>query len=165
MTAAFVLVAIFSAAVGVVIKTYLQMVFFDLEWRKFEMRPHITLITLGVKDLDRSIEFYEKGLGLPKKESPEGIAFFETTGTMLALYPRDKLAEDITVPSDGSGFQGFTLAHNVESPELVDATLREAVAAGAKLVKPGQKVFWGGYSGYFSDPDGFYWEIAWNPYM
>jgi uncharacterized protein len=132
------------------------------------MKPHITLISLGVQDLHRSIEFYEKGLGLPRKKGTEdldGIAFFETTGTMLSLYPREKLAEDITIPAAGSGFQGFTLAHNVESPEAVDATLAEAVAAGATLIKPGQKVFWGGYSGYFADPDGFYWEVAWNPYL
>ncbi|MBW2387942.1 MAG: VOC family protein, partial [Deltaproteobacteria bacterium] len=78
------------------------------------MKPHITIITLGVDDLDRSIAFYQKGLGLPRKEGPEDIAFFETEGTMLALYSRDKLAEDITVPAEGSGFRGFTLAHNVE---------------------------------------------------
>ena len=129
------------------------------------MKPHITLITLGVLDLDRATEFYEKGLGLPRKDGPEGIAFFETTGTMLSLYPRDKLAEDITVPADGSGFQGFALAHNVASPEDVDRTLEEAVVAGAELVKAGQKVFWGGYSGYFKDPDGFYWEVAHNPFL
>ena len=129
------------------------------------MKPHITLITLGVLDLDRAIEFYEKGLGLPRKDGPEGIAFFETTGTMLSLYPRAQLAEDITVPPEGSGFQGFALAHNVASPEDVDRTLEEAVTAGAELVKAGQKVFWGGYSGYFKDPDGFYWEVAHNPFL
>ncbi len=129
------------------------------------MEPHITFVGLGVGDLERSIEFYENGLGLPRKEGPEGIAFFEMGGTMLSLYPRDKLAEDITVAPEGSGFPGFTLAHNVGSPELVDATLQEAVSAGAKLIKPGQKVFWGGYSGYFADPDGFYWEVAWNPFL
>ncbi|MCZ6659453.1 MAG: VOC family protein [Gammaproteobacteria bacterium] len=127
------------------------------------MQPHITFITLGVADLDRSIDFYETGLGLPKQAGPEGIAFFATAGTLLSLYPRDKLAEDIGIDSDGKGFQGITLAHNVASPEDVDATLAEAVAAGATLVKPGQKVFWGGYSGYFADPDGYYWEVAWNP--
>jgi catechol 2,3-dioxygenase-like lactoylglutathione lyase family enzyme len=129
------------------------------------VKPHITLITLGVSDLDRSIAFYETGLGLPRKEGPEGIAFFETEGTMLSLYSRDKLAEDVAVPAEGSGFRGFTLAHNVESPEAVDATLAEAVAAGAELIKPGQEVFWGGYSGYFKDPDGFYWEVAHNPFL
>ncbi|MBY4677469.1 VOC family protein [Marinobacterium arenosum] len=129
------------------------------------MKPHITLITLGVADLDRAIEFYAKGLGLPLKDSPAGVAFFATGSTMLALYPRDKLAEDITIDDDGRGFAGIALAHNVESPEAVDATLAEAVAAGADLVKPGQKVFWGGYSGYFRDPDGFYWEVALNPFL
>jgi len=122
-------------------------------------------IGLGVHDLDRSVEFYEVGLGLPRKPGPDGIAFFDMGGTMLSLYPRDKLAEDITVAPEGSGFPGFTIAHNVASPEAVDATLAEAVAAGATLVKPGQKVFWGGYSGYFTDPDGFYWEVAWNPFL
>ena len=127
------------------------------------MEPRISILTLGVADLERSIRFYRDGLKLPMREGPEGIAFFETRGTWLALYPREALAEDATVPAHGSGFRGFTLAHNVRSPEDVDGTLREAVAAGATLVKPGQKVFWGGYSGYFSDPDGFLWEVAWNP--
>ena len=130
------------------------------------MKPHVTLITLGVADLDASIRFYRDGLGLPLNDGPDGIAFFATGSTMLSLYPRDKLAEDITLTNaEGSGFAGFALAHNVESPEAVDATLAEAVAAGATLVKPGQKVFWGGYSGYFADPDGFYWEVAHNPFM
>jgi len=82
------------------------------------MKPHVTLITLGVKDLKRSIEFYERGLGLPKKKGPDGIAFFETSGTMLSLYPREKLAEDITISAEGSGFPGFTLAHNLEALNL-----------------------------------------------
>ncbi len=127
------------------------------------MKPHITLVTLGVEDLDRAVAFYEIGLGLPRRAGPQGIAFFETGATLLALYPREQLAEDVTVSPEGSGFRGFTLAHNVDSPEAVERTLDEAVAAGATLVKPGQKVFWGGYSGYFADPDGFYWEVAWNP--
>jgi catechol 2,3-dioxygenase-like lactoylglutathione lyase family enzyme len=129
------------------------------------MKPHITIITLGVADLQRAINFYEKGLRLPRKNESESIAFFDMSGTMLALYPRDELAEDITISPEGTGFQGFTLAHNVASPEEVDMTLAEAVAAGAELVKPGQEAFWGGYSGYFKDPDGFYWEVAHNPFM
>ena len=129
------------------------------------MKPHITIITLGVKDLQRAIDFYETGLGLPRKDESESIAFFEMTGTILALYPREELADDITISSEGIGFQGFTLAHNVASPEEVDSTLTEAVAAGAELVKPGQEASWGGYSGYFKDPDGFYWEVAHNPFM
>jgi uncharacterized protein len=129
------------------------------------MDPRISIVTLGVGDLDRSVRFYRDGLKLPKREGPEGIAFFELRGTWLALYPREALAEDATVAAHGSGFAGFTLAHNVRSPEEVDATLRQAALAGAKLLKPGQKVFWGGYSGYFADPDGFLWEVAWNPHF
>ena len=129
------------------------------------MEARITLITLGVGDLERSVAFYRDGLGWSRREGSEEIAFFEMPGTWLSLYPRDKLAEDATVPAAGSGFAGITLAHNVGSPEAVDRTLEEAVAAGATLVKPGQEVFWGGYSGYFSDPDGFLWEVAWNPHF
>ncbi len=129
------------------------------------MEPRISLITLGVSDLQRSIKFYRDGLNLPMRDGPESIAFFETSGPWLSLYSRDALAEDATVSADGSGFRGFTLAHNVDSPERVEHVLKEAVAAGAKLVKPGQKVFWGGYSGYFEDPDGFLWEVAWNPHF
>jgi len=129
------------------------------------MDARITLITLGVADLGRSISFYRDGLGLPMMDGAEGVAFFETRGTRLSLYPREKLAEDAQVPAEGSGFRGFALAHNVGSPEEVDATLQQAVDAGATLKKLGQKVFWGGYSGYFSDPDGFLWEVAWNPHM
>lgn len=129
------------------------------------MEPRISLITLGVSDLERSIAFYRDGLGLAQREGPEGIAFFETRGTWLSLYPRGSLAEDATVSDEGSGFRGFTLAHNVGSPAEVDALLGQAVDAGAALIKPGQEVFWGGYSGYFADPDGFLWEVAWNPHF
>ena len=129
------------------------------------MEPRVTLITLGVSDLERSTRFYRDGLKLPKRDGPDGVAFFETRGTWLSLYPRHALAEDIGIPPDGTGFAGFTLAHNVRSPEDVDRTLQEAVDAGARLVKPGQKVFWGGYSGYFADPDGYMWEVAWNPHF
>ena len=128
------------------------------------MDARISIITLGVADLERATAFYRDGLGLPQRPGPDSISFFELRGTWLSLYPRDELAEDVTVPAEGSGFPGFTLAHNVASPDAVDATLEEAVAAGATLVKPGQKVFWGGYSGYFRDPDGFYWEVAFNPH-
>ena len=127
------------------------------------MDARISIITLGVADLERSTRFYRDGLGLPQQAGPDGIAFFETRGTMLSLYPREALAEDALVPHEGSGFRGFALAHNVGSPEEVDQTLQQAVDAGAILKKPGQKVFWGGYSGYFADPDGFLWEVAWNP--
>jgi catechol 2,3-dioxygenase-like lactoylglutathione lyase family enzyme len=129
------------------------------------MEPRISLITLGVSDLERSIRFYRDGLGLPQRKGPDEIAFFETGGTWLSLYSREALAEDATVSADGSGFPGFALAHNVASPEEVDRLLQVAVDAGAILLKPGQKVSWGGYSGYFTDPDGFLWEVAWNPHF
>lgn len=134
------------------------------------MKPRISLITLGVADLPRSRAFYERlGFGV-RPESNEHIVFMDTVnGLVLALFPREELAEDANVSADtdrsGAGFPGFTLAHNVGSPEEVDVVLAEAVAAGAKLRKPGQKAFWGGYSGYFADPDGFLWEVAYNPFM
>jgi catechol 2,3-dioxygenase-like lactoylglutathione lyase family enzyme len=129
------------------------------------VEPRITLITLGVADLERSTAFYRDGLKLPLRDGPDGIAFFETSGTWLSLYPRESLAADVGVSPEGSGFRGFTLAHNVSSPEDVDRTLEEAVEAGAVLLKPGQEASWGGYSGYFQDPDGFLWEVAWNPHF
>ena len=130
------------------------------------MEPRISIITLGVSDLVRSTAFYRDGLGLPLQEgSGEGIAFFDTQGTWLALYPREELADDATVPAEGSGFPGFTLAHNVRSKEEVDTLLKQAEEAGAEIIKPAQDVFWGGYSGYFADPDGYLWEVAWNPHF
>ncbi len=127
------------------------------------MQPRISMITLGVSNLERSIRFYRDGLGLPQMESPPSVAFFTLDGSWLGLYPREALADDATVSAEGTGFPGFTLAHNVTSEAEVDRLLEQAVNAGATLVKPGQKVFWGGYSGYFSDPDGFLWEVAHNP--
>jgi len=129
------------------------------------LEPRISIITLGVSDLARSVEFYRDGLGLPLPGEVEGIAFFQTKGTQLALYPRAKLAEDVGVPPNGSGFAGITLAHNLRSKEEVDALMKQAEAAGARIVKPAQDVFWGGYSGYFADLDGYLWEVAWNPYF
>ena len=128
------------------------------------MKPRISMVTLGVDDLERSIKFYEQGLGFPRMESPPEVAFFTLNGTWLGLYGREALAEDATVSAEGSGFRGVSLAHNVASESEVDQMLDEAVAAGATLVKPGQKVFWGGYSGYFADPDGHLWEVAHNPF-
>jgi catechol 2,3-dioxygenase-like lactoylglutathione lyase family enzyme len=123
------------------------------------------MITLGVRDLAASVAFYAQGLGLPRMESPPEVAFFTLDGTWLGLYGRQALAEDATVQAEGSGFTGVTLAHNVASEAEVDALLKQAVAAGGTLVTPGQRVFWGGYSGYFADPDGHLWEVAHNPHF
>ena len=130
------------------------------------MEPRISIITLSVNDLPRSVAFYRDGLGLTLfDENTESIAFFRNRGTWLALYPREALAADIGISAEGSGFSGVTLAQNLRSREEVDALLDVAVSAGAILVKPAQDTFWGGYSGYFSDPDGYLWEIAWNPHF
>ena len=127
------------------------------------MKPRISMITLGVEDLSRSVWFYRDGLGFPSQESTPEVAFFDLNGSWLGLYGRDALAEDAGVPADGSGFNGFSLAHNVASEAEVEQVIGQAVAAGATLIKPAQKVFWGGFSGYFADPDGYLWEVAHNP--
>ena len=127
------------------------------------MKPRISMITLGVRDLAASVKFYQEGLGFPRMESPPEVAFFTLDGTWLGLYSREALAEDATVSAQGQGFESFTLAHNVPSEAEVDSIIDQAVAAGATLVKKPQKVFWGGYNGYFRDPDGHLWEIAHNP--
>ncbi|MFP8958274.1 VOC family protein [Natrialbaceae archaeon A-CW3] len=126
------------------------------------MKPRITLVTLGVEDIDKSINFYRDGLGFPMQDREEesDVAFFELEGAWLSLYPRDLLAEDATVSDDGSGFSGVTLAHNVPSKDEVESVLVEAEAAGGQIVKPAQDVFWGGYSGYFADLDDHLWEVA-----
>ncbi|MBE2213097.1 MAG: VOC family protein [Opitutaceae bacterium] len=127
------------------------------------MEPRITLITLGVADVDRSIRFYRDGLGF-STSAKEGdpIAFFATAGVRLAVYPLDKLAEDIGPGVHAAkGFSGITLAHNVRRKEQVAEVLALAARAGGTIVKPAQDVFWGGYSGYFADPDGYFWEVAW----
>jgi len=127
------------------------------------MKPRISMITLGVRNFDAAVKFYEEGLGFPRMESPPDVAFFTLNGTWLGLYGWDELAEDATVSAEGDGFEGFTLAHNVNSEKEVDEVVAQAVSAGAKLVKKPQKVFWGGYSGYFKDLDGHLWEVAHNP--
>jgi uncharacterized protein len=127
------------------------------------MKPRISMITLGVRDLAKSVRFYEQGLGLPRMNSPPEVAFFTLHGTWLGLYSRESLAEDAGVPADGTGFAGFTIAHNVDSEAAVDELLEQAILAGATRMKPAQKVCWGGYSGYFADPDGYLWEVAHNP--
>jgi len=129
------------------------------------MKPRISMITLGVRDLGAAIKFYEHGLGFPRMESPPEVAFFTLNGTWLGLYGREALAEDATVSSSGEGFESFALAHNVSSEQEVEEVVAQAVGAGATLVKKPHKVFWGGYSGYFKDPDGHLWEVAHNPFF
>jgi hypothetical protein len=127
------------------------------------MEPRISLVTLGVADVDRAIAFYHDGLGFPV-ERWDAAAFFELRGAWLSVFPRDALAEDAGVEADGHGFDGVTLAHNVGSRAEVDAVLDELVAAGGTLTRPARETDWGGYSGYVADPDGHLWEIAWNPH-
>ena len=131
------------------------------------MEPRISLITLGVADLARSHRFYSEGLGLPTTRSPEsGIVFFQTRGVTFALFPFEDLADDVgagyNVPR--ARFSGITLAHNARERAEVDEILRAAALAGAEIVKPAGDTDWGGYSGYFADPDGYLWEIAWGAF-
>jgi catechol 2,3-dioxygenase-like lactoylglutathione lyase family enzyme len=130
------------------------------------MKPKISIVGLGVRDFAKSLAFYREGLGLTTHNYKEGEehVMFKMEGSWLSLYPRHLLAEDATVPDDGKGFSGITLSRNEPSKEKVNETFAEAVRAGAKPVKTPQDVFWGGYSGYFADPDGHLWEVAWNPF-
>lgn len=129
------------------------------------MRPKLNLVTLGVKDFERALKFYQDGLGWqPSSASQDDVAFFPLGGVVLSLYPRDKLAEDARVSPEGSGFAGLTLAYNAKSQAEVDEVLQTVERLGATIVKPAEMVFWGGYSGYFADPDGHLWEVAWNPF-
>ena len=129
------------------------------------MKSKMGLVTLGVKDLAKSLVFYRDGLGFPTEnyDPTAGVVFLRLEGTWLSLYPYEKLAEDATVPANRTGFAGITLAHNEVSKEKVDETYALAVKAGAVATKPPSDTFWGGYSGYFADPDGYPWEVAWNP--
>ncbi len=131
------------------------------------MEPRISLITLGVGDLERSLRFYRDGLGWPVSgaSSPGVVAFLHTRGAVLALYPRRDLAADANIPETGSGFGGIALAHNVRRREEVDSVIAEAVNAGGSVLKAAHDADWGGYSGYFADPDGYPWEVAWNPFF
>lgn len=127
----------------------------------------VNLICLGVKDMKKSVKFYRDGLGFQtdeKRETPE-IVFFNSSGTKLELYPLEELAKDINEanPPSGSGFSGITLAYNAKTKEEVDEVIALAKEAGAEIVKEPIDVFWRGYSGYFKDPDGYYWEVAWGP--
>ena len=131
------------------------------------MEPRISIITLGVKDLDKSYRFYKDGLGFPTTWNPEkGVIFFKTRGTCLALYPFEKLAEEInpSLQAEKPMFSGVTLAYNTRSKDEVEEVLEMAKRAGGKVEKPAQGAFWGGYSGYFSDPDGYFWEVAFGAF-
>jgi len=127
------------------------------------MEARISFVTLGVQDLARATRFYAEVLRLPRKETPPEVAFFEMGQTWLALYPRELLAADAGVSAEGGGFAGFTLAHNVRSEAEVDQLLAEVEAGGGRIIRAGSPADWGGYTGYFADPDGFLWEVAWNP--
>ena len=130
------------------------------------MRQKLSIVTLGVEDLKRSLEFYRDGLGWKlSSASQEDIAFLPMGGVVLGLYPRHLLAEDAQVDAKREGFPGFTLAYNTKSKEEVEEVLNTVEAMGARIVKSAQDVFWGGYHGYFADPDGYLWEVAWNPYF
>jgi uncharacterized protein len=128
------------------------------------MEQRISLVTLGVADIGRSRRFYEEGLGWRPGYVSEEVIFFQVGGLVLALFPRAELAADAQLADMGSGFGGIALAHNVRTREEVDGVLAEAAAAGATILKPARDAPWGGYSGYFADPDQHPWEIAWNPH-
>jgi len=134
------------------------------------MTPHITLITLGVDDLPRALAFYRDGLGFASQgivgtQFEHGaVAFFDLQpGLKLALWPRASIAHDSGVPLQPRSATEMTIGHNVASRDEVDAVMARAVQAGATAVKPAHEAFWGGYAGYFQDPDGHLWEVAWNP--
>ena len=134
------------------------------------MKPRISVITLGVDDLERALRFYRDGLGLATegitgREYEHGAVVFIDlqSGLRLALWPRASLAHDTGLRLGESSSTGFLLAHNVSSKEEVDAVMEQAMSAGAVIVKSAQDTFWGGYAGYFQDPDGHVWEVAWNP--
>jgi len=136
------------------------------------MRPRITVITLGVDDLEKSLAFYRDGLGFPTqgvvgREFEHGaVAFFDLQpGLQLAIWPRADIAYDANISKSAHGPTEFTIGHNVPSKEGVDAVMEQAKRAGARIIKPAEDTFWGGYAGYFQDPDDHLWEVVWNPQM
>ncbi|HEY0304872.1 MAG TPA: VOC family protein [Longimicrobiales bacterium] len=136
------------------------------------MKPRITLLTLGVDDLERAVAFYRDGLGFPTdgivgEEYEHGaVAFFDLeNGLRLALWPRASLAHDSGLPLTPASSTDLSIGHNVNSAREVDEAMKRAAAAGAEIIKPAHKTFWGGYAGYFRDPDGHLWEVAYNPQM
>lgn len=130
------------------------------------MKQNLHLITLGVRDFKRSVEFYSKIIGWkPSSHSNDDVVFFQAGGVVLGLYPREKLAEDAVIDPEGSGFSGITLAYNARSEAEVDEIIADLKSKGVKIVKEPQKVFWGGYGSYFADPDDYRWEVAYNPFF
>lgn len=130
------------------------------------MDQHLHIVTLGVTDLATSNKFYRETLGWkPASASNDGITFFQAGGIVLALFPRAELAKDALVEPEGNGFSGFTLAYNAQSESEVDKIITDLKSKGVKILKEPQKVFWGGYSSYFADPDGNCWEVAYNPFF
>lgn len=137
-----------------------------------QMKPRLTVVTLTVQDLPRSVAFYQHGLGLPTQgiigqEYEHGaVAFFDLqSGLKLALWPRSSLAHDTGLSAEAPSSLEMSLGHNVSNREEVDAVMKQAATAGAEIVKEAQKTFWGGYAGYFKDPDGHLWEVVWNPQL
>ncbi|WP_242082528.1 VOC family protein [Aestuariivivens sediminis] len=130
------------------------------------MEQRLTIVGLGVNDLQGSSRFYEEKFGWKKLDSSnDSITFFQLNGILLSLYPREKLAEDATVSSEGKGFKGFTLAFNTRTKEEVDDLIAALEAKEVKIIKRPEEVFWGGYSSYIADPDNNLWEIAYNPFL
>lgn len=130
------------------------------------MEQRITFITLGVSNMQNSIDFYENKFGWTRSAmSNTDLIVYELNGMALTLYSREELAKDAMIDPNGTGFKGFTLAHNLWSEAEVDALIQHLRSKGVQIVKEPQKVFWGGYSAYIADPDGYLWEIAYNPFM
>ena len=128
------------------------------------MRQRVSMITLGVRDIARARRFYEEGLGWHRDAGQDDIAMYQSGGMVFSLFEWPKLAEDAGVGAEGTGFRGFTLAYNCQSKDEVRAVLDEARRAGAEITVEARDTFWGGFDGYFADPDGHLWEVAWNPY-
>lgn len=129
------------------------------------MRQKLNLITLGVDNFEKSLNFYEKGLGWKKSDkSMDELALFPLGGITLALHPRNELADDTTLKYQPTEFSGLTISYNTTSEKEVDDILKQVAELGATIIKPAQKVFWGGYSGYFKDLDGYLFEVAYNPF-
>lgn len=127
------------------------------------MEQRLSVVTLGVADLERSRRFYEDGLGWRRTGAHPEVVFFQAGGLVIGLFGRDDLAKDASLTPEGEGFRALALGYNSRSKDEVDAVMAEAEAAGASVSKPAQDTFWGGYAGYFADPDGHLWEVAWNP--